>query len=293
MPTFQQYTAGSYKIRQGWVSVAQLTDDYQVVALPKQSDQGYLKWLKPIDASSVIDQGQQVITSLGNYAKFDGPRRFVWTLAGLSPSMVFYLANDPAMWDGKARQKFTIETYNREGYWLKAWVWGEWGLYSESTDGLFGKGYLKRTIPFIVEQDAPVGPDVTPVFIATPASPTAPALVSHEMTISNVGDFETYGTTTIIIDLPAGAVFNAASGPDFVIDYFEAGAWVSSVTTPGDVTRVRGTAQNVIPAGAESTEFTVDVDITAAASYDFTIAASTTGDTDNANDSTLSTVTVT
>lgn len=291
--TVTPYEDGSYRIRQGWVNQVQLPADYEVRRFPKQTGQGYARWLNPVGNSGVYEDFAEARRALSGNAKMIGNAQFTWELAGLTPGMIYYIKNDPALFDGKAAQRFTVMTWDRQGYWRVVWAWGYYEAVSSAGEPGFRRGFTLWRIPFRVVQDAPVAPDLTPTVsrdVADPV-PQSSALV-FTLGAENVGDGATYADIVVQIDIPVGMTYGTATAGSWALEYFEDGTWVS-VISGGVVTAVRGTLGTALAAGTTTSTFQVELTTgVSAGNVDVDVSVTTSGDSNAANDTTTETVTI-
>jgi len=278
--TYQPYTDGSYRIAVGWLNRVQLDSTYEITRLPKQSDQGRAPWRIPLNNSSVYEQWGEVSRSLGGSAGGYGNGNFTWELGGLTPGMMDYVQH--TLFSGKAAEQFTIMTWDRQGRWQTVWAWGYYERMADAGEPGWRKGYALLRIPFVVEQDAPTGPDV----VMTIAAPEMTVNTQADIiaTASNQGDGATYDDIVYTVDLPTEMTFVSAAVATGTLTYYESGAWVSSVGTPADVTRVRVILSDVLNAGASADSLTITVMPNSDGTVNVTGSISTIGDTDTGND---------
>jgi hypothetical protein len=287
------YDAGSYRIRKGWVNAVELTEAYQITSFAKQTDQGKSDWLIPVNESSVYNQAAENVRALGGGARFNGRANFVWELNGLSPGMMLFLKDDATMFEGKASEQFTVETWDRQGLWRIVWAWGYWDIASNAGTPGYLRGFRAWRIPFVVEQTAPDSPDVAPAL--SYSDPLTNGMDGDlSLTVENVGDGATFDDVVLQIDLNEELVFVSADGDDFDIEYFEGVSWSDTVSVPADVESVRGTVNSgVLSAGATSTPLVVTVNPSSTGAHDCDIVATTAGDSNASNDTSTEAVNVT
>jgi hypothetical protein len=279
---YQDYYTGNYRLAVGWINSVLLTSDYNVTAFPKQTDQGRAKWVNPSNENGWYNDGQETIIALGGNAIRDGQANFEWEFKGLLPQMLNYWQY--TLFNGQASEQFTIMTWDRQGRWQTVWAWGYWRTPKEFADGTWRRGFNNVIVPFTVDQTAPVAPDVSPLSDHGTDPQTASVNFAYTMNAENNGDGATHDDTVIQIDLPASFEYVSTVGASYTIEYFESGAWVSSVGTPANVTALRATYTSVIPAGQASPDWVVTVNPTMTGTYQVDITTTTADDSNTGND---------
>lgn len=285
------YTGGSYRIRQGWHNAPLLTSNYEVIRFPRQADQGYTRWVIPVDESGVYDRYQDVSKAFSGKGYAEGSASFNWIMSGLSSGMAAYLID--TLFSGNASEKFTVMTWDRtRNDWRTVWCWGVLQNASSAGEHGYKKGFRRYRIEFEVIQDAPAGPDLLPVMTYSP-----PVIQNNDeiftITVQNQGDGAALNTITVTHMLDPDWTFVEASATGWTLEYYESGAWVSTVTTPGDVTAIRGTYDTALDAGATSSAIVLTLTPTATGAFDLVITVSTSDDTDPSKDTLTEEVTVT
>lgn len=149
------YDNGNYKLRQGFVNAAQMTDTYLVTAFTRFTDMGPHKWFDP-SGSNIYNQAITVEGTLAGGGKFIGKEWFTWSLSGLTPQMLDFFLNDATMFNGQAAQDFTAETWNMEkNQWEIVWAKAVVQIISEAGTPGFARGLQALEVRFTVNQDAP------------------------------------------------------------------------------------------------------------------------------------------
>jgi hypothetical protein len=280
---FVDYASGSYRIRQGWWNANTLTTAYNLTGLPLQAGQTWrTRWKIPLDDSSVTDGWAETVESLSGLGQKHGQGAFTWKLGGLLPSMVYFLEQDATLFDGKASQQFTVQHWTRQG-WKIYWTWGSLQPHRASAEPGFRKGLTRRPIDFVIVQDAPIGPDLTPT-LAHEDPLTQGLDADYTVTVENVGDGAALETILVEMTLPGDFTFVDLTGTGWTLEYFESGMWVSSVGTPADVTAWRATYDSALAAGATSSAITLTINPDLVGNYDPEVTVTTSDDTDNGND---------
>ncbi len=280
---FVGYASGSYRIRQGWWNANALTSAYDLTALPLQAGQTWrTRWKIPLDDSSMTDQWAETVGSLSGMGQAHGQGAFTWKLGGLLPSMVYFLEQDATLFDGAASQQFTVMHWTRQG-WAVYWVWGSIQPHRASSEPGFRSGLMRRPIDFVVVQEAPEGPDLTPTL--SHEDPLTQGLdADYTVTVENVGDGAALLAILVEMTLDADFTFVEIVATGWTVEYFEDSVWVETVTTPGDVTAWRATYDSSLAAAATSSAITLTINPDLTGNYDPEVTVTTSDDTDNGND---------
>ena len=151
------YLNYSYRWRSGFVNASQLTIAYALRSFPRQTDMGGLiDWLDP-EGTNTYNRSVLTEMTLSGRSKFIGNANFSWTLARLTPQMADYLLYNAAYLNGASYLDSTVSTWNgARDRWEIIWAIGTIGTVSESFQTGYNRGFRSMTIPFRVEQDAPV-----------------------------------------------------------------------------------------------------------------------------------------
>lgn len=279
------YTNGSYRWRLGWHPASLLTTDYEIIRWPKPGGQ-HRGWIIPVADSSIIDDHSDLRVALGGRAYPIGQGSFSWTLSHLTAPMVYHLAYDTTTFNGAKSARATVMTWDRLGLWRVYWVLAYLRKASEAGgDRVYGRGYGTYRINFAIRQDAPGGCDLA-VSLAINTVFEAGSPGSHTVTATNGGDHATTGDIVLTMNLPSELVYQAVSNTSgWTVEYYESGAWVSSVTDPADVTALRLTAQSALEAGESFPAVVVQTQADIAGTYALSASVTTEGDTDDSNNS--------
>lgn len=148
------YEDGSYRIRAGTHTAADMTAAYAVKAFPAQADQGSWKWFNPVGASGALAYAAEYVDSLDGGRKGFGGYQCTWTFGGLTPDMVAYLRS--TFFSAGYSAPVTIMTWDRQYGWRVLNCTARWNDPATNAEPGGRRGYLNVTIDFIngVEADA-------------------------------------------------------------------------------------------------------------------------------------------
>lgn len=137
-----------HRIRAGTFSVSAMTSTYDVALLPKQSDQGNLRWFDPVDPSASVKEFAATFEgmdgSLGGFGNYE----FSWYFGALTAGMVAYLRTT---YFGTALfATLTVRTWDRAYGWRVFNATARWNDPALSAEGAAGmNGYLNLRIDFV------------------------------------------------------------------------------------------------------------------------------------------------
>ncbi|MDX1995593.1 MAG: right-handed parallel beta-helix repeat-containing protein [bacterium] len=276
---YLDYGAGSYRLALGWIPRAELTELYEIWRWPRQFDQGYRQWIRiPSDDDRLLNDYAEDQISFGGSAVMVGQGENSWTWTGLTPGMMNYLAQ--TKFDGKNWGEFTIMDWDRERGWRTLWVYGYLKRPSDAGEPGYRKGFKSRRVEWVIEQDAPAGPDPGLTLTHTSAPATTGQIETFSVVVSNDGDALTTGSLVVTMPIPATSTLNSWSGTGWTLEWFN-GSWSS--TPPGllsSVTQVRATRSTALVPGGTST---LTLGVTFASTGAKTVEATLTADLDTNN----------
>jgi hypothetical protein len=249
-----------------WVSAVQVTDDYIIQDFPTQNGQANHLWLPPYNEYDVISQGAEARDTL------DGGRTFIGNRSSKLP-MVLQTAAQLSYWnstvmDGLASRRATVYRFNRlANAWETVWVILRDKLFEEQFERSDG-GTQRYELDVITQQTAPVAPELALTIDPSTTLPATAGSLNYTFTVDNVGDFQTFDTTTVLADLPRNSLWGfigvVETGWDVEYSTNGGGSYASTLPSPSyDTTNLRLTYDTPI-AAAGSADFLVQGTVTAA-----------------------------
>jgi len=277
------HSGGSYRLRAGWVSRAELPAEYEIVRWPKAADQRYTRWKIPMDEGRLTNRYAEDVISLGGAAITLGEGNDLWPLGGWTTGMTTYVKD--TIFSGLNWGKFTIMTWDRSVGWIVVQCYGYLKRPAEAGTPGWRRGFKSYKIEWVIVADAPAGPDLA-ITMTHPAPVAVNVNKAYTITVNNIGS-ATYGDVVVSADVLASFTFVTFAGTGWTREYFESGVWVSTVTTPANVTKVRATLDASLAAGATATTLTLTMMPTLTDTYDVSASVTTPGDVSVGNNAAI------
>lgn len=213
-------------------------DGYEIKGLPIQTDQNRgRQWIRPGNESDVIKPAA-IVDSISGQRYAYGGSTFVWPMVNLSPKMVNFLHEE--FFNNAWAAYLTVQTFNRAtGLWEAYQAVARWPDYASEAE-LAAGGYNNFKIAFVNCSKAPKGPDLVTGGNASGAF-TLGGTGTYIVTVSNIGDSETFSSINVVSEIIDNQVFISQSGFGWSFYWSEDGLtyYLYGTNPPGDNSQIK------------------------------------------------------